>query len=259
MLKLIHTTRTKCVHFDTATVQEDRTDLIRGMPRKKCPADKKVRMELVNKYHHIAHVSGKALHHLIWSAGYYWESLRSDCDKAYAACRQCMMHRLQKVGYHPLQTIAATYPHEHIGIDLFFMKMEVYGYIGCLVYVDYATRFTLVRKIKKKTARYIARKIANIIRDFGLSKIIQSDRGPEFVNKIMKELCVALGIERRLSTAYHPRCEGTPESHVKKVKHHLKRLTGNEIDRWSDFVPAAQMAVNLYQQTSQVIPTLIVL
>ena len=61
----------------------------------------------------------------------------------------------------------------------------------------------------------------------------------------MKELCVALGIERRLSTAYHPRCEGTPESHVKKVKHHLKRLTGNEIDRWSDFVPAAQMAVNL--------------
>ena len=54
--------------------------------------------------------------------------------------------------------------------------------------------------------------------DFGLPKIIQSDRGREFVNKIVRQLCVTLGIDRRVSTAYHPRCEGTAESHVKKVK-----------------------------------------
>ena len=64
------------------------------------------------------------------------------------------------------------------------------------------------------------------------------------MNKITRQLCVTLGIDRRVSTAYHPRCEGTAESHVKKVKHHLKRLMGNEESRWSDFVPAAQLAVN---------------
>ena len=43
------------------------------------------------------------------------------------------------------------------------------------------------------------------------------------MNKIMHQLCVTLGIDRRVSIAYHARCEGTAESHVKKVKHHLKR------------------------------------
>ena len=181
-----------------------------------------------------AHVSGKALHQLIWSAGFYWESLRSDCETEY---QKCKMHGV-------LAKLGIICPHDHIGIDLFFMPMDVYGCIGCLVYVDYATRFTLVRRLKCQTARAIVRKIGKILRDFGLPKIIQSDRGREFVNKIMRQLCVTLGIDRRVSTAYHAHCEGTAESHVKKVKHHLKRLVGNEGSRWSDFVPAAQLAVN---------------
>ena len=245
MKQLKATATVKPFQIDTSTVQEDRTDLIRGVNRKVCPATIEERKQIVTKYHSFAHVSGKALHQLIWSAGFYWESLRSDCEREYQKCKECMMHRISKVGYHMLQTIEAKYPHEHIGIDLFFMPMDIYGYIGCLVYVDYATRFTLVRRIKCKTARAIARKIAKILRDFGLPKIIQSDRGREFVNKIMRQLCVTLGIDRRVSTAYHPRCEGTAESHVKKVKHHLKRLMGNEESRWSDFVPAAQLAVNM--------------
>ena len=54
------------------------------------------------------------------------------------------------------------------------------------------------------------------------------------MNKIMRQPCVTLGIDRRVSTAYHARCEGTAESHVKKVKHHLKRPAGNKESRWSD-------------------------
>ena len=62
----------------------------------------------------------------------------------------------------------------------------------------------------------LAEKLARLFRDnmwklHGLSESIVSDRGPQFAVKLTKELNQMLGIETRLSTAFHPQTAGQME------------------------------------------------
>ena len=220
-------------------------DKAQGVSQKITPQTEEEQLNLVETYHEFAHVSGKSLHQVLWSLGYWWTKMREMCERVYKQCESCQRIGIHRVGYHPLRQIDAIYPGDHIGVDLFFLPIDIHGYIGGLVYVDYCTRFTLVRPIKSKLASYIAHKIAKIMQDHGLPKIFQSDRGREFVNEILEHLMKLLGIDKRLATAYSPRTQGTAESHVAKVKRIIQRTAGNEMARWSEFVPAAQLAVNV--------------
>ena len=58
--------------------------------------------------------------------------------------------------------------------------------------------------------------LARLFRDniwelHGLPESIVSDRGPQFVAEFTKELNKILGIETRLSTAFHPQTDGQTE------------------------------------------------
>ena len=50
--------------------------------------------------------------------------------------------------------------------------------------------------------------IRRFYRQHGLFAIIIFDRGRQFVNILWKEICKILGIERKLSTIYHPHIDG---------------------------------------------------
>jgi len=66
------------------------------------------------------------------------------------------------------------------------------------------------------TEATLAEGLARLFRDniwklHGLPESIVSDRGPQFVAEFMKELNKMLGIETRLSTAFHPQTDGQTE------------------------------------------------
>jgi transposase InsO family protein len=50
--------------------------------------------------------------------------------------------------------------------------------------------------------------IAHIFRLHGLPLTIISNRGPQFTALFQKNLCQQLGIQPRLSTAFHPQMDG---------------------------------------------------
>jgi transposase InsO family protein len=57
-----------------------------------------------------------------------------------------------------------------------------------------------------------------IWRTHGIPRRIISNRGPQFASKFMKELCNGLGIERNLSTAYHPQTD----SQTKRINQEIE-------------------------------------
>ena len=62
----------------------------------------------------------------------------------------------------------------------------------------------------------LAEGLARLFRDniwklHGLPESVVSDRGPQFVAKLTKELNRMLGIEMRLSTVFHPQTDGQME------------------------------------------------
>ena len=111
----------------------------------------------------------------------------------------------------------------HISAD-FIMKLPLaQGYDTILVIVD---RFTKMGHFIPTTERTSAEGLAQLFRDniwklHELPNSIISDRGPQFAVGVMKELNRILGIETKLSTAFHPQTDGQTERMNQELEQYL--------------------------------------
>src|SRR6266536_2531197 len=78
------------------------------------------------------------------------------------------------------------------------------GYRYIVVAMDYFSRWPEARPLTHANARQVAKFIyEEIICRFGISRILQSDRGTHFVNKVIQELTDKFWIQHSLSSPYH--------------------------------------------------------
>lgn len=74
-----------------------------------------------------------------------------------------------------------------------------------MVVVDYYTHWVELFPLRKATASAIALILRReAFTRFGIPDQILSDRGPQFISGIYKELCTYWGVIAKLTTAYHP-------------------------------------------------------
>ena len=97
-------------------------------------------------------------------------------------------------------------PWMHILADFITKLPLVQGYNSILVVVDWLTKMVhFIPTTEKTSAEGLARLFRdNVWKLHGLLESIISDRGPQFVAGLMRELNRILGIESKLSTAFHP-------------------------------------------------------
>jgi len=112
----------------------------------------------------------------------------------------------------------------HISIDFITKLPLAQGYDAILVVVD---RLTKMGHFISTTERTSAEGLARLFRDnvwklHGLPDSIISDRGPQFAAGIMKELNCMLGIEMKLSTAFHPQTDGQTERMNQELEQYLR-------------------------------------
>lgn len=86
--------------------------------------------------------------------------------------------------------------------------------------------------------------IANYIPHHWIPRAIVSDRGPQFVNAFWKQVCKLLGINQRLSTAYHPETDGSTERANQEIETYLRTFVAYEQDDWVNWIPLAQISIN---------------
>jgi transposase InsO family protein len=95
------------------------------------------------------------------------------------------------------------------GIDFMgpFKNSHRYEYI--LVMVDYVTKWVEAMPCRKASTEESITMIKNVIFPrFGTPRILISDGGTHFIGKNFKKCLSKLGIEHRVSTAYHPQTKG---------------------------------------------------
>ena len=68
----------------------------------------------------------------------------------------------------------------------------------------------------------------------GLPTTIVLDRGLRFAAKVMQELCKLLGIQSKLSTAFHPQTDGQTERLNRDLQQYLRLFTADKQKDWSD-------------------------
>ena len=127
-------------------------------------------------------------------------------------------------------------PWMHISAD-FITKLPIaQGYNSILVVVDQLTKMVYFIPTTEKT---LAEGLARLFRDnvwklYGLLESVISDRRPQFVAGIMRELNKMLGIESKLSTAFHPQIDGQTERVNQELEQYLRMFTNHRQEQWPD-------------------------
>jgi transposase InsO family protein len=93
-----------------------------------------------------------------------------------------------------------------------------------LVVVDRLTKMAHFTPCSKSiTAEEIAQLILDrIVRLHGLPEEIVSDRGPQFASKFWRRLFELLGVDIRLSSAFHPKTDGQTERTNQTLEQYLR-------------------------------------
>jgi len=109
----------------------------------------------------------------------------------------------------------------------------------------------LIRCSKGLDARQFASLFMKEIgRLHGLPHDIITDRGTLVTSDLWKETRGRLGIERRLSTAFHPQTDGQTEPTNARLEQYLRVYINYQQDDWCGYLPLAEFAYNNgYQET----------
>ena len=76
------------------------------------------------------------------------------------------------------------------------------------------------------------------------------DRGAQFAANLMKELNQMLGIETRLSTAFHPQTDGQTERTNQELEQYLRMFINHRQEQWPEWLGTAEFAYNNKVNTS---------
>jgi len=78
----------------------------------------------------------------------------------------------------------------------------------------------------------------------GLPESVVLDRGPQFAAELTKELNKMLGIQTKLSTAFHPQTDGQTERMNQELEQYLKFFVEHRQKNWPEWLALAEFAVN---------------
>jgi hypothetical protein len=202
--------------------------------------------KLIQDQHALGHFGMETMYRKLWSTGIWWPNMRGDLAKAIETCSACNRFNIIKEGYHPARSVEADLPWDHVQVDLIGpLPKSNQGHGWILTCVDVFTGYVVLRSMKSKSEEDTATALWSIFCEYGLPRIMQSDQGSEFVNKIVGALCEVYGVTHRLITAYHPQANGTVERKNKEVSKVLKKFMVNATAFWHEWLPLTQMSLNL--------------
>jgi len=174
------------------------------------PKDEKLRVEIIWLHHDmpIAGHGGQWKTVELVTRNYWWPGVTKEVKRYVEECDQCQ--RMKNRAEMPAGKLRPNQVPErlwqHISVD-FITKLPVSkGHDSILVVCD---RFLKMSHFVATTEKTTAEELAKLFRDsmwklHGLLESVISDRGPQFAAGMTKELNKMLGMETKLSTAYHP-------------------------------------------------------
>jgi len=137
-------------------------------------------------------------------------------------------------------------PWSHISADFITKLPLAQGYDAILVVCD---RFSKMAHFIATTEKTSVEGLAKLFRDYvwklhGLPESIISDRGVQFAAGMIKEVNNLLGIQTKLSTAYHPQTDGQTERVNQELEQYLRVFIDHRQEQWPDWLGTAEFAYN---------------
>lgn len=171
---------------------------------------------------------------------YYWPSLEKDVRCYVGKCVECQKQKYTKIHKEPLTvTTTASSSFDKVFLDIVGpIDRDDNGYCYILTLQCELSKYVEAFPLKTKSTTEVAKVFAeNFVLRYGIPKEIASDRGTEFVSKVMSEMCNILNIKQTIASAYHHQSIGALENTHKVLGAYLRIQTNNHSSSWSSWLP----------------------
>ena len=179
---------------------------------------------------------------------YFWPRMQRDVDRFVRNCHVCQRSRTARhVPFGILRPLPIPdKPWQDIAMDFVAGLPWSQGADAIWVVIDRLTkaRHFVPCRTNIDAAGLADLFIEHVFRLHGLPESIVSDRGPQFAAAFWQRLCGRLGIDSRLSTAFHPETDGQTERANAVMEQYLRAHVSYLQDDWATWLPLAEFAAN---------------
>ena len=202
--------------------------------------------KLAQELHSATHLGSQALWKL-FSDRYSHKACRRLCIEVAQSCPQCQMgsdhgHRLKTTG-----TIQSQGPWDTLSVDIVGPLPADHRHEFLIVFVDCYSRYTILVPASNHTANTVSDALLrHVVPYFGTPRRFLSDRGCEFVGEVWGKLMRSLGVQRVLTSPYHPEGNAINERSHRTMNNMLwaRLLEGTSSKAWVEKVPGIMLALN---------------
>ena len=202
--------------------------------------DEKLRVEII-RLHHDMPIAG---YRRQWKTvelvtrNYWWPGITKEVKKYVEGCDQYqrMKNRAEKPAGKLRPNQIPERPWQHILVDFITKLLMSKGHDSILVICD---RFSKMFHFVVTTEKIMAEGLARLFRDniwrlHGLPESVISDRRPQFAAGMMRELNKMLGIETKLSMAYHLETDRQMERTNQELEQYLRMYVNHRQNNWAE-------------------------
>ena len=178
-------------------------------------------------------------------ARYYWPNMFKDIEHWCNSCVDCAMKKIPR-GHRraPLLPIPVEGAFDRVAMDILGPFPETHdGNRYIIVISDYYTRWPEAFALPSTEASRIAHILVDeILARHGAPRALLSDRGPNFLASIVKEVCKMMNTRRQLTTAYHPQTDGLVERFNATLAEGLSMYVSSNQKDWDKHIPMVLFA-----------------
>jgi hypothetical protein len=201
------------------------------------------RKDLIWNTHLLGHFAKMSVVESLKGRSLWWPRMIDDVEKTISKCRTCARFNGMIPLEHEAKSIQVSGIFERIGIDLITnLPVTREGFNGILVITEYFSKFPYAVPVCSKSAEEIAGHLWYYMSIFGCPKVILSDQGTEFLNKVVEKLTRAFGVVHRVTSSYNPRTNGLTERFNKTLVQMLAKMTEEDPNAWNLWIPYCLMA-----------------
>ncbi|XP_048621486.1 uncharacterized protein LOC125591380 [Brassica napus] len=171
----------------------------------------------------------------VLQARFWWPHMFKDTQEFVSRCDPCQRRgNITKRNEMPQNPILEVEVFDVWGIDFMGPFPSSYGNEYILVAVDYVSKWVEAIANPTNNAKVVLKMFKSIIFPrFGVPRIVISDGGTHFINKLFENLLKKNGVKHKVATAYHPQTNGQVEISNKEIKSILEKTVGTTRKDWS--------------------------
>ena len=184
---------------------------------------------------------------------YFWTGMYTEIEKWCASCVDCATKKTPRnLPKAPLQPIPVEGPFDRVAVDVLGpFPTSDQGNKYVVIFTDYFTKWTEAFAVKNADAPTTAKLfVEEILCRHGAPRKLLSDRGKNFLSKLVKGVCHLVNTAKVNTTSYHPECDGLVERFNHTFTTIISMYVSEHQKDWDHFILYALFAYRTAVQAS---------